>query len=51
MSVGNNHICCLLIVLRQLKIIYYGLGSFIVICRWEWKGVGRNTVGVKIMKK
>jgi len=51
MFVGIHHICCLLIMLRQYKIISYVRISFIVICTEKFKAVGRITDGVKKMKE
>jgi hypothetical protein len=51
MSVGNHQISSLLIVLRHVKFISLGRSSIRVICSEKWKGVGRNTDYVNIMKK
>jgi hypothetical protein len=52
MSVGNHQICSLLIVLIHFinTRVSYEWCRFSVICSEEWKGVGRNTDYVKIMK-
>jgi len=53
MPVGNHEICSLQIMLRHFIItrISYVRSSFIVVRSKEWKGFGRNTDYVKIMKK